>query len=136
MCCYGRCHDLQTKCKSRYHLWEEALSEKQMDLLCGVYRVYRDASGSTSFTQDLSWFPRERSFRNSGLDLGHWSADAEDWYQRRVQLYLSGDSKGRCLNQAEWKRSIRLWRSTIRTYKGMEQVSRGLIKRHIASPID
>ncbi|KAK0189652.1 hypothetical protein F5146DRAFT_1199916 [Armillaria mellea] len=131
----GICHHLQATSNNNtsHRVWAEGLSEKQIDLICGVYRVYRSASSSTAFTQDLSWFPREHSFKNSGLDLGHWSADAEDWYQRRVQLYLNGDPKGRCLNQAEWKSSVRLWRSTTRTYRGMEVVSRGFINRHIAS---
>ncbi|PBK93208.1 hypothetical protein ARMGADRAFT_1080361 [Armillaria gallica] len=128
---YRVCHRIQGVGKPDFDIWEETLSEDQIDLLCGVYRVYRSAEGSPKFTQDLSWFPRRCSFRNSGLDLGHWSPDAENWYQRRIQMYLTGDPKGCCLNQSEWKNAIRLWRNTSRTFKGIEIVSRAFVHRHL-----
>ncbi|KAK0436976.1 uncharacterized protein EV420DRAFT_1280911 [Desarmillaria tabescens] len=132
---YGECHRIQGSARTEpdYDLWEETLTEDQIDLLCGVYRVYRSAAGSAgslTFTQDLSWFPRQCSFRNSSLDLGHWSPDAEDWYQCRVQMYLTADPKGQCLNQAEWKSYIHLWQTTVRTYKGIEVVSKAFLNRH------
>ncbi|KAK0462939.1 uncharacterized protein EV420DRAFT_1521732, partial [Desarmillaria tabescens] len=130
---YGMRHTLEPQggSRDRCHLWTESLSEDQIDIICGVYRIYRSTSASNSFTQDLSWFPRQRSFTSSGLDLGHWNADAEDWYQRRVQLYVMGDPKGRCLNQSQWKGNIRLWRTTIRTFKGIEAVSQGFLNRQL-----
>ncbi|PBK65546.1 hypothetical protein ARMSODRAFT_891747 [Armillaria solidipes] len=133
---YGECHKIQGPGPGGgggggdYNLWEESLTKDQIDLLCGVYRVYRSAAGSPTSTQDLSWFPRQCSFRNLGLDLGHWSPDSEDWYQHRVQMYLTADPKGRCLNQAEWKSYIRLWWTTVRTYQGLEVVSKAFLNRH------
>ncbi|KAK0243349.1 hypothetical protein EDD85DRAFT_761548 [Armillaria nabsnona] len=128
---YEICHRIQRDGEPAFNILEESLSEDQIDLICGVYRTYRSASASRTFTQDLSWFPKITSFKNSGLDLGHWSPDAEDWYQRRMQMYLSRDPKGRCLNQAEWKSNIRLWRNTVRTYKGVEIVSKAFAHRHL-----
>ncbi len=77
----GKCHHLQAKSNTSYHMWAEGLSKKQIDLICEVYRAYCSVLCLSAFTQDLSWFPRECSFRNLGLDLRHWSTDMEDWYQ-------------------------------------------------------
>ncbi len=78
-------------------LWDEMLTDDQMDVICGVYKVERaeDAANSEKrgdsrgrLTEHVSWFPKDASWKGSGLDVGFWSADAESWYQRRVAKYL------------------------------------------------
>ncbi|KAF8997953.1 hypothetical protein BDZ89DRAFT_893743, partial [Hymenopellis radicata] len=65
---------------------EEELTEDQIDLICGTYRV-RNNSEHPSL---LSWFPKPNSWATSSLDVGFWSADDETWYQQRVRAYLDG----------------------------------------------
>ncbi|KAK0421588.1 hypothetical protein EV421DRAFT_1674538, partial [Armillaria borealis] len=69
--------------KDRTSIWAEELREDQIDIICGTYKVYNHSSRCISMTQDVSWFPKGTSFKNSGLDMGFWSADAEHWYLRR-----------------------------------------------------
>lgn len=40
-------------------------------------------SGNKFQTADVSWWPKQRVFMNSGAWQGYWSQDNEDWYQRR-----------------------------------------------------
>ncbi|KAK0461842.1 uncharacterized protein EV420DRAFT_1477562 [Desarmillaria tabescens] len=61
--------------KDSWETWRETLSESQIDVICGVYKVH--SASVTGFpTQDVSWFPKPKAFKKSGLDLGFWSADA------------------------------------------------------------
>ncbi len=55
---YENCHRIQRDGEPAFDISEESLSEDQIDLICGVYRTYRSASASPTFTQDLSWFPK------------------------------------------------------------------------------
>ncbi|KAK0468101.1 uncharacterized protein EV420DRAFT_1473853 [Desarmillaria tabescens] len=108
---YGKCHKVTVlgREEREIHMWEESLSESQLNVICGVYKVYNQSPNGYSLTQDISWFPKDGSFKNSALSVGFWTADTEQWYIRRVQLYLSADSEKSCLNQAGWRSSVRLW---------------------------
>ncbi|PBK61319.1 hypothetical protein ARMSODRAFT_896903, partial [Armillaria solidipes] len=119
-------------------LWDEMLTGDQMEVICGVYKVERaeDAGKSDKrgdsrgrLTEHVSWFPKDASWRGSGLDVGFWSADAESWYQRRVAKYLGGEFK--CENQTEWKKSLKLWREAPKVTDTLEQLSRAFLERHL-----
>ncbi len=126
----GISHFLQSKSSQKdcTCIWAEELQEDQIDIICGTYKVYNHSSRCISMTQDVSWFPKGASFKNSGLDVGFWSADAEHWYLRRVEMYHNGSAQGRCQNQMEWRRSIRLWNAATKTSQGLESFQSGLSK--------
>ncbi|KAK0183654.1 hypothetical protein F5146DRAFT_941907 [Armillaria mellea] len=109
-----------------------------MDVICRVYKVERaedvrkpakkgDSRGR--LTEHVSWFPKDASWRGSGLDVGFWSADAESWYQRRVAKYLDGDFK--CANQTDWKKSLKLWREAPKVADTLERLSRAFVEQHV-----
>ncbi len=131
---YGKCHKVRVlgREKREVHMWEASLSESQMDVICGVYKVYNWSSNGYSLTQDISWFPKDGSFKQSALNVGFWTADTEQWYTRRVDMYLSADSEKSCLNQSGWRSSARLWRCAIMTYRGLEIVSKHFVDRLLA----
>ncbi|PBK72833.1 hypothetical protein ARMSODRAFT_701998 [Armillaria solidipes] len=132
--CYGKCHKVTVlgREEREIHMWEESLSESQMDVICGVYKVYNRSPNGYSLTQDISWFPKDGSFKTSALNVGFWTADTEQWYTRRVDMYLSADSEKSCLNQSGWRSSARLWRCAIATYKGLETVSKRFVDHLLA----
>ncbi|KAK0490764.1 hypothetical protein IW261DRAFT_36988 [Armillaria novae-zelandiae] len=131
---YGKCHTVTVLGREKHdiRMCEASLSESQMDVICGVYKVYNRSCNGYSLTQDISWFPKDGSFKKSALNVGFWTADTEQWYTRRVDMYLSADSEKSCLNQASWRSSARLWRCAIATYKGLETVSRRFVDRLLA----
>ncbi|SJL04698.1 uncharacterized protein ARMOST_08068 [Armillaria ostoyae] len=119
-------------------LWDEMLTDDQMEVICRVYKVERaeDAGKSdkrgdsrSQLTEHVSWFPKDASWRGSGLDVGFWSADAKSWYQRRVAKYLGGEFK--CENQTEWKKSLKLWREAPKVTDTLEQLSHAFLERHL-----
>ncbi|KAK0503200.1 hypothetical protein EDD18DRAFT_1136860 [Armillaria luteobubalina] len=100
-------------------LWDEMLTEDQIDVICGVYKVEREGDDRKKgfgahrqlLAEHLSWFPKDASWKGSGLDY---------WYQRRVEKYLSGDFK--CETQTEWKRSLKLWRDAPKVSGRLEHL--------------
>ncbi|KAK0450502.1 uncharacterized protein EV420DRAFT_1646423 [Desarmillaria tabescens] len=119
-------------------LWDEMLTEDQINIICGVYKVEREESAGKSgkkgddcgrLTEHVSWFLKDASWRGSGLDVGFWSADAESWYQRRVKKYLDRDFK--CENQTEWKKLLKLWREAQKVAEHLETLSRSFLQCHV-----
>ncbi|TFK79266.1 hypothetical protein K466DRAFT_442732, partial [Polyporus arcularius HHB13444] len=64
-------------------LFDDQLTVDEMDIICGVYKVFTD----TTFKQtaDLSWWPKDSMWANSGLDVRYWSSACEDWFQQRLR---------------------------------------------------
>ncbi|KAK0429752.1 hypothetical protein EV421DRAFT_1914109 [Armillaria borealis] len=119
-------------------LWDEMLTDDQMIVICGVYKIERvedvgrsriggDSRGR--LTEHASWFPKDASWRGSGLDGGFWSPDAESWYQCQVAKYLGGEFK--CENQTEWKKSLKLWQEAPKATDTLEKLSRRFFERHV-----
>ncbi|KAK0482301.1 hypothetical protein IW261DRAFT_1333449 [Armillaria novae-zelandiae] len=115
-------------------LWDKMLTEDQIDVICGVYKVEREGDGRKKgfgdhrqlLTEHLSWFPKDASWRGSGLNVGFWSADCEYWYHRRVERYLGSDFK--CETQTEWKRSLKLWRDAPKVSRCLEHLSHSVLE--------
>ncbi|KAK0185699.1 hypothetical protein F5146DRAFT_937387, partial [Armillaria mellea] len=61
--------------------WDDALTDDEINLLCGVYKVDTGRSGNESQHLFLSWFPKPAAWELSGLNIGFWSSDCESWYQ-------------------------------------------------------
>ncbi|SJL14594.1 uncharacterized protein ARMOST_18057 [Armillaria ostoyae] len=110
-------------------LWDEMLTEDQIDVICGVYKVEREGNCGGELTEHVSWFPKDTSWRGCGLDVGFWSPDAESWYQRRLARYIGGDFK--CENQTEWRKSLKLWRDAPKVAEGLEKVSQSFLQCHV-----
>lgn len=108
--------------------WDDKLTEDELDLICGVYKI---ATGINSFhsiysllivlgqydargpqTTDLSWWPKPSIWGGSGLYVGYWSEDCEKWYQSQVQKYISGTAPLK--NPKEWRHTIRFNRDVPR----------------------
>ncbi|KAK0196725.1 hypothetical protein F5146DRAFT_1129524 [Armillaria mellea] len=123
-------------------LWDEVLTEDQIDIICGVYKVEwveekvqsrkkPEGDRRGQLTEHVSWFPKPTAWKGCGLDVGFWSADDESWYMHRVAKYLGGDFK--CENQTEWRRSLKLCREASKVSEALEMVSRAFLEKHILS---
>ncbi len=122
-------------------LWDEMLTEDQIDIICGVYKVEwveesnrrkkTESDRRGQLTEHVSWFPKPAAWKGSGLDVGFWSADDESWYLHRVAKYLDGDFK--CENQTEWRKSLKLCRDAPKVSEALETASRIFLEKHILS---
>ncbi|THH19829.1 hypothetical protein EUX98_g8703 [Antrodiella citrinella] len=112
-----------------YGLWHEyegrgiggddALSEEEEGIICGLYKVYTDDSGRQ--TEDASWWPKQSVWKRCGLYVGYWSEDCERWFQLRLQGIKS--CKEQPKNAAAWKDALKYYQNDSRTI--LAQLSRG-----------
>jgi hypothetical protein len=92
---------------SGVELWDDALSEDELNLICGVYRVRTKFSNQAS---DSSWWPKHSIWMASNMNVGYWSVGCETWFQMRLDAIRKGTAQLR--TAAEWKDALRFWRST------------------------
>ncbi|KAK7048795.1 hypothetical protein R3P38DRAFT_2505225, partial [Favolaschia claudopus] len=97
--------------KSATSYWDDALTEEDVDLICGVYEIGTGVKRTEEMqTTKLSWWPKPLAFSHSGLNVGWWSPDCEHWYQQRLAVIQSGTAK--LHTQAEWKNIIRYYQKS------------------------
>ena len=91
-----------------FTLYDDALSEEETDLICGVYKIYTGicltivlflltdpfflVQGRGTQTMDGSWWPKPRIFEKSGLFWGYWTPKCEAWFQGRLRDILAGNA--------------------------------------------
>ena len=66
---------------------DDKLTEAEMDLICGVYKVY---TGLGTQCADCSWWPKQSVWELSGLNVGYWSPDCEIWFQAHLATIHQG----------------------------------------------
>ena len=89
----------------RIMLWDDALPEDELNLICGIYKVWTQFRNQTS---DSSWWPKHSVWMASNLNVGYWSVGCETWFQMRLEAICQGTAQLRI--GAEWKDSLRFWR--------------------------
>ncbi len=80
-------------------------------------------------TEHVSWFPKDTSWKGSGLDVGFWSADAESWYQRRVAKYLGGEFK--CGEPDRVEEVAQTLAEAPKVTDTLEKLSCAFLERHV-----
>ena len=83
------------------------LSEEELNLICGVYKVYTAQKGQT---EDASWWPKHYVWAKSGLNVGYWSTQCEEWFMNRVRAILEG--REHVKNAKNWNRDTSFFRQT------------------------
>jgi hypothetical protein len=91
---------------NREELWDDALSDDELNLICGVYKVHTQHNQ----TSDSSWWPKHSVWMASGLNVGYWSVACETWFQMQLEAIRKGTAGLR--TAAEWRDSLRFWRAT------------------------
>ena len=87
--------------------WDDDLSPAELDLICGVYKVY---TGIGTQTSDVSWWPKHSAWQNSGADFGYWSSTCESWFQTRLQHIQNNSAPLRTARQ--WTNALIFQRKT------------------------
>ena len=83
------------------HLWDDTLNEQLLNLICGVYRVF---NGNGTQCTDLSWWPKQSTFEASGLNVGFWSPDCEQWFIKRRREIAQGSATFKSADQ--WYKAL------------------------------
>jgi hypothetical protein len=96
----------------------DVLTDEEVDIICGKFAVYTSESSKTHaplffidcvsefgpYASRLLW-PPPHIWSAGKFDVGAWSIDAEDWFQRRLAEINKG--KGPVRNAQGWKNSLR-----------------------------
>ena len=78
-------------------------------------------SGIVDQVSNLSWWPKDMTWRKSGLYVGHWTLFCEAWYQKQLTDIQSGQA---CpLSSRAWKDKLRFDRHSNRVVNRVEQRS-------------
>jgi hypothetical protein len=92
---------------------DDILRQDELDLICGVYKVYTGTSyvlisirllislvDRGDQTSDKSWWPKHQQWQNSGMDWGYWTPTCERWFTKRLAEIKSG--KAGLKSAKEW----------------------------------
>lgn len=119
---------------------DDDLSEEEMSLICGVYRVYtrthclyvhsnltnhsyiEDTGKQTKF---CSWWPRACAWTGGGLNVGYWSQGCEFWFQSRLQLICEG--KAHSKSPTQWRDTLKKTRTTIKTVSTIDKLANSVL---------
>ncbi|KAF8234610.1 hypothetical protein L208DRAFT_1260904 [Tricholoma matsutake] len=92
--------------------WDDQLTEDEMDIICGVYRV---DTGQHEFggrqTSDVSWWPKPSIWETSGLCVGYWSNDCERWFKMHLEECRSGHAELR--NPSNWRHALKFTKNVV-----------------------
>jgi hypothetical protein len=92
---------------------------------------FQEHKGQTS---DMSWWPKHSAFTHSGLDLGHWSEFAEEWYMKRLRRIWKGEVGLK--SGKDWRNGLGFQKATAHIAKGNRETSAACLTRliHIWGP--
>jgi len=75
----------------------------------------------------LSWWPRPQAWAGSGLDVGFWSSQCKDWFQKCLKNICQGVSQHRNssdnngpVNNTHWKQGLKLNAATKKFKKNLD----------------
>jgi hypothetical protein len=107
------------------YLWDDELSDDELNLICGVYKVFTGKQYQThqwhvikygytlgSGKQDSheSWWPKPNAWEKCSLNIGQWTDKCETWFQIRLEKIRSGNAQLR--TGQEWTRSLNMHHDT------------------------
>ncbi|KAG2108789.1 hypothetical protein BD769DRAFT_1365842 [Suillus cothurnatus] len=103
--------------------FDDDLSEEEVDFICGTYYVYMN----NGCIEKLSWWPRPQAWAGSELDVGFWSSQCEDWFQKHLENIRQGVSR-RCdssdnngpVNNTHWKQGLKFNAATKKFKKNLD----------------
>jgi hypothetical protein len=103
-------------------LWDDHLTDAEMDLISGVYKVwtrkcsphytisFTNSSTEKNQTSDFSWWPKHSTWMSSTMNVGYWTADCEKWFQARLTEIRNGTATLK--TASEWRTALKLFKST------------------------
>ena len=67
---------------------------------------------------ESSWWPKQSTWNESGLDVGIWTNRNEEWFQRTLHTYRQGpfDEKWGPKKAKDWRNVLKQERTMVRTF--------------------
>ncbi|KAG6819796.1 hypothetical protein H0H93_008550 [Arthromyces matolae] len=106
--------------------WDDCLTEHEINLICGVYKVDTGNRKSTQ-TADLSWWPKPSIWSTAGINLGFWSEDCERWFQGQLSKLENGEYSLK--NPAAWRNGLKFYKPTSKITTQNEKLAAEYLMR-------
>jgi hypothetical protein len=91
----------------------ETLSPIELEFICGTYRIY---TGIGMQTKHASWWPPHHSWSNSGLDLGFWTPNAEEWFQKRIEA-IRDNPRSALKTPTQWNNTLKYYKAQVNNFR-------------------
>ncbi|KAI0668581.1 hypothetical protein C8Q78DRAFT_979238, partial [Trametes maxima] len=97
---FEHCYKVQPRHGPPY--FDDTLTPEEEYIICGTYKAVDRHNRQPNL---ISWWPRPSQWKSSGLNLGHWTVLAEEWFVGRLRRIRKGEALP--LNGKDWKSHIR-----------------------------
>lgn len=81
----------------------------------------------------LSWFPPENIWHSTGLAVGHWTKECEEWFNDHWNKIIGGQFTPQ--SNVVWRRSIRFTQSAPRLRHLMNAASLEFLQYSPSEPL-
>ena len=109
---------------NHHDMWDNQLTNDELDLICGVYRVHTGKFVSHTINRiftvvhigygqqvaECSWWPKMTAWEGNGLDFGYWNLTCETWFQKRLEKIKENPDALRTAKQ--WKNALMFQKRT------------------------
>ncbi|KAJ7663574.1 hypothetical protein B0H17DRAFT_1143983 [Mycena rosella] len=120
--------------KSPHAYWHDILSDREIDLLCGVYHLGTgtDLAGEPEQIDDqtgiVSWWPKPSAWARGSLEKMWWTPQCEtDFFQKRLGHFAKGVYK--LPHQSRWRHNLKYRKEVKECWEGYERVAVSLVER-------
>ncbi|KAF8984463.1 hypothetical protein BDQ17DRAFT_1260810 [Cyathus striatus] len=110
---------------------DDALTEDEIHLICGVYSSYSGKSYSDIFSGPIhSWWPLPGQWEShsNGINWGYWTPWDEHWYTKRLSAIARNPQP---LKSTEWRNKLRSCSYAHNYVQMVEDASREYIEGHL-----
>ncbi|KAJ7656575.1 hypothetical protein B0H17DRAFT_1146177 [Mycena rosella] len=106
---------------SGHSYWYERLSEREIDLICGVYHLgtSQKRADDTDQTALVSWWPRPNAWARGSLAASWWTPQCEaESYQKHLSHFA--ERIYRLQNASKWRSNLKFRLSVKKCCEGYE----------------
>ncbi|TFK85718.1 hypothetical protein K466DRAFT_494187 [Polyporus arcularius HHB13444] len=106
---------------------DDGLSEEELDIISGVYRVYTDQLNQTA---DVSWWPKHKHWiKYAGQNVGIWTQWNEKWFCDHLQSIHEGTARPKTSH--DWKKALKGHREAKTMGNMVESASKDFIQKYL-----
>ena len=84
---------------------------------------------STDQFADLSWFPKPNVWAQAGYNVGQWTKECENWFEKRMAEILQG---GQPLDSRTWRSKLLLSRKVTKLTRKMNLAAASFIQVNLS----
>jgi hypothetical protein len=84
---------------------------------------------STDQTAEMSWFPKHNVWAQSGYNVGQWTQECEDWFEKRMTEIQEG---GQPLDSHTWRSKLLLTRKATKLVRQMNLAAASFIQANLS----